>query len=124
MQQVLKNITDEDLRAYVVWLPVLQDDDLASAIARSKEYSDPRVKYYWDSGQRTGHLWKPVLDIPRQIAWDVYFLYDREAAWGAQPGAPDFWMHQLEGVSNAPRLDTAVFEQKAKELLEAAAVPQ
>lgn len=31
-------------------------------------------------------------------AWDVYFVYGRDAEWAKDPLAPDYWMHQLMGL--------------------------
>jgi hypothetical protein len=47
----------------------------------------------------------------------VYLLYGATSQWEKEPAAPDFWMHQLGGVTSAPQLDQAVLEAKAKELL-------
>jgi len=57
-----------------------------------------------------------VLGTPKE-AWDVYLLYGAQSQWDKEPPAPDFWMHQLRGVTTAPSFDTAAFEAKAKELL-------
>lgn len=117
MQKVMKNIPDERLKAYIIWLPALPGDNLAAAIARSREFTDKRAIHFWDNRLLAGNLWKPIIEIPRQIAWDVYFLYRADAQWNKKPSKPDFWMHQLGGVSNAPRLDGDAFEKKAKEML-------
>jgi hypothetical protein len=47
----------------------------------------------------------------------VYLLYGAESQWDKEPSAPDFWMHQLSGLTHAPQLDEEKFEVKAKELL-------
>lgn len=115
-QEVLKNIQDENLRAYIIWLPILRSDDRPSAVKRSGEYYDKRLSYFWDGKQITGRTWQRVLDIPR-IAWDIYFLYDSNVRWAKEPSQPNFWMHQLGGVSEGKRLDAKEFELKVKELL-------
>lgn len=86
------------------------------AKTRSAEFSDKRVSYYWDAGKLTGKEWQKVLGTMAE-AWDVYLLYGGTSQWEQGPTVPDFWMHQLGGVTNAPRLDEAVLEAKAKELL-------
>lgn len=115
-QSVLKNVQDDRLRAYIVWLPMFPGDTRSSALTRSKEFTDPRLSYYWDSGKVTGEDWRKVLGLDR-TAWDVYFLYDAKAEWGKETPAPDFWMHQLRGVTKGPMLNTADFEVKLKEML-------
>lgn len=117
MQKVLRNNSDDRLRAYIVWLPILWGDNRASAEARSGEFADPRVTYFWDGNHLTGKAWQRTLNLSG-IVWDVYFLYNGEARWGTEPTAPDFWMHQLSVADNkAPFLNEPDFEAKVKELL-------
>jgi hypothetical protein len=47
----------------------------------------------------------------------VYLLYGPDAKWDKEPPQPDFWMHQLSGVTQAPRLNQVAFEAKLKEML-------
>jgi hypothetical protein len=116
VQSVLKNVPDDRLRAYIVWLPMFPGDTRTSAQTRSKEFNDPRLSYYWDSGKVTGEDWKKVLGLDR-TAWDVYFLYGAKAEWDKGTPAPDFWMHQLRGVTKGPMLNTTKFEAKLKDIL-------
>src|SRR5262249_20990307 len=116
MQKLLKNVSKDTLRAYVVWLPMFPGDSEDWANTRSNEFSDQRLTYYWDANRLTGQQWQKVLGISR-TAWDVYLLYSADTHWDKVPAAPNFWMHQLGGVTNAPRLDEPTFEAKVKELL-------
>ncbi len=90
----MKDIPSEDLRMYVVWLPILRSDDRFSAYLRSPEYKDDRVSYFWDDDQLTGIEWADVIDY-NQVAWDIYFLYGKDTPWDESPSKPDYWMHQL-----------------------------
>jgi len=118
MQKVLKNISDEQLRAYIIWLPILPNDDRAAAEKRSSEFADPRLTYFWDGHRLTGRVWQRVLDLSG-IAWDIYFLYGAEARWESEPTIPDFWMHQLSvAAEKALFLNEPDFELKVKELLD------
>jgi len=116
MQQILKAIPDERLRAYIVWLPMFPGDSRAWAQTRSGEFSDKRLSYYWDGERLTGKEWQRVLGL-KPLAWDVYFLYGATSQWDKEPGVPDFWMHQLSGVTNALSWDKATFEAKVKDSL-------
>lgn len=91
-------------------------DSAEWAKTRAGEFSDKRLIHYWDGERLTGKEWQRVLGT-KSLAWDVYLLYGAASQWDKEPAAPDFWMHQLGGVTNAPRLDQAVLEAKAKELL-------
>ncbi|HSE23117.1 MAG TPA: hypothetical protein VLB68_15735 [Pyrinomonadaceae bacterium] len=116
MQSVLKNVPDDRLRTYIVWLPMFPGDSRSWAQTRSNEFSDPRLSYYWDGGRVTGDDWGKALGIDR-TAWDVYFLYGANAKWSDGTPTPAFWMHQLGGVTKAPMLNKNDFEAKVKELL-------
>jgi hypothetical protein len=113
---VLKNTPDDRLRAYIIWLPMFPGDSRGWAKTRSDEFSDPRLSYHWDGDKLTGQAWQKVLGTSRE-AWDVYLLYSAQSQWVKEPPAPNFWMHQLRGVTTAPVWDAAAFEPKVKELL-------
>lgn len=120
MQTVLRNIQDERLKAYIIWLPVLPTDNRNWAVKRTREFPDSRAHYFWDGEKLTGQIWKRVLGLEGPLSWDAYFLYNHEAHWDDQPTLPDFWMHQLgyEKTRQDIFLDEPTFERKARELLE------
>ena len=116
MQKVLKNISDDRLRAHVIWLPMFPRDSRDWAKTRSDEFNDMRVSYYWDGGRLTGQQWQKVLGT-KGVAWDIYLLYGPQSQWDKEPPAPEFWMHQLRGETSAPTLDGVTFEARVKEML-------
>lgn len=113
----LKAERDDRLRAYIVWLPIFGGNFKGEARKLSNSFPDTRVSYYLDPQSLSGNLWERILKTEREIAWDVYLLYGSDARWGAELRAPDFWMHQLDGVTKAPRLNQASFTQRLKEML-------
>jgi hypothetical protein len=123
MVKTLKDVPDDRVRAYIVWLPIFGGDFKGASHERSKSFPNERVKYFLDPDSLTGELWKPVLKLSDDIAWDVYLLYGPDAKWDKEPPQPDFWMHQLGGVSQAPRLNQMTFEMKLKEMLATAKEP-
>ncbi len=83
----------------------------------SRLAGDPRVSQYWDGANALGEAYASVLGLS-QSAWDVYLLFDPSQKWpGDLPPKPVFWMHQLRGVTRAPRLDAHVFAQQADSLI-------
>jgi hypothetical protein len=120
VQTVLKNISNERLKAYIIWLPVLPTDNRNWAVKRTTEFLDSRVRYFWDVGQLTGKIWLLVLGLEGPLSWDTYFLYDHKVYWTDQPTVPSFWMHQLSYEKSRQELllDVPAFERKARELLE------
>ena len=100
-----------------MWIDILGSDDQPSAYLRSAEFDDPRVTYYWDHRRRTGIEWQEVLGF-NSVAWDIYFLYERDTKWGAIPSHPDYWMHQLGGEElGAPYLNGDLLSEKLAEML-------
>ncbi len=78
---------------------------------------DKRARHYWDGDEVVGRAYEQLLPTPGP-AWDVYLLFRRGVRWtGAMPPKPDFWMHQLGGVTNAPRLDPNVLREHVEVLL-------
>lgn len=115
--KTLKSVTDDRVRAYIIWLPIFGGDFKGEAHKLSNSFRDKRVSYFLDPTSETGKQWERVLKTERVIAWDVYLLYGPDADWQDEPSLPDFWMHQLGGVTKAPVFDRTTFTAKLKGLL-------
>jgi hypothetical protein len=127
IDEVVKPAAAPELRAYVIWLPILPGDSAAAAAQAAARCGEPRASYYWDPDRALGEeLGKALALPPREtgrisgMAWDVYLLFERDARWNA---APAFWMQQLDDVpaTTAPRLNTAALRARLNELLAKAA---
>ena len=97
-------------------MPIYPSDTWESAVKQSNLFRDERLTYFWDHNQISGITWQQVLAID-QLAWDLYFIYDRNQQWQFEPTPPDYWMRQLKGLVEAPLFDTEAFEEKVKEML-------
>jgi hypothetical protein len=122
--KTLKKVTDERVRAYVIWLPIFGGDFKGEARKLSSSFRDKRVSYFLDPESSTGKQFERVLKTGRYVAWDAYLLYATDANWEEDPPQPDFWMHQLDGVTNAPRLDEATFTARLKAMLDEMKTPR
>jgi len=116
--KTLKSVTDDRVRAYIIWLPIFGGDFKGEARKLSNSFRDRRVSYFLDPDSSTGKDWEGVLKTGRLIAWDVYLLYGADAQWKEAPSQPAFWMHQLSGVAKAPRFDRATFTARLKGMLD------
>ena len=112
---LLKN-QDKRLEAFVVWVPELgaHENNVADA---TRLVPDTRASHYWDPNEALGAAYGHLLPTPA-AAWDVYMLFGPDATWpkSGMP-MPAYWMHQLGGVTGAPRLDARVFASRAANLL-------
>jgi hypothetical protein len=123
MDEAVKQLRSPDLRVYVVWVPILPDDDAQAAARAARRFTDPRVAHYWDPDRALGLSLGARLGVPPRdpgrttgVAWDVYLLYGRGARWA---DAPVFWMSQLDDMPavKAPRLDGAALRERLGALL-------
>ena len=113
---------DPRVRVYTVWVP--KRGGLERYVAQATAtMPDERARHFWDGAGYTLRAFAPVLRLPERMdAWDVYLLYGPDARWDeASPPAPDFWMHQLRGVDNAPELDRDVLGQRLAQMVAGAA---
>ena len=111
---------DERLRGFVIWLPILPNDDEAAAAAQAGAFVDRRLIQQWDRDRASGRLVAKTLNL-KGNAWDVYMLYAPGVKWtGDTPPAPTFWMHQLRAETGADQracLNPSVFMRKVANLL-------
>jgi hypothetical protein len=121
--KTLKSVTDDRVRAYIVWLPIFGGDFKGEARKLSNSFRDKRVSYFLDPTSETGKRWERVLKTERFIAWDVYLLYGPDANWEDEPPQPSFWMHQLGGVTKAPTYNEPTFRAKLKGMLDEMTLP-
>lgn len=113
---ILAREPSTQLAAYVAWVPELgaQPKDVAGGMTL---VPDPRAFHYWDAREVLGRAYGRILPTPGP-AWDVYLLFRRGVRWaGATPPKPDYWMHQLGGVTSGPRLDPEVLRDHVEQLL-------
>ncbi len=97
-ENVLEQIESDDVIVHVVWTPVLQLDDYAAAVSSHKKYlQDTRTIHYWDGDQDLGMLYGKILALPsgRNLAWDIYFVFEPGTRWAEKAPVPTDWAHQL-----------------------------
>lgn len=85
------------MRVYAVWVPILLSDTYYTVPRATRWLPDRRVSHYWDGEGALVRDYAPVLQLAEgQPAWDVYFVFNRDAEWREGVPAPDYWMHQLD----------------------------
>jgi len=102
--KVLGEIESDDLRIYAVWVPSLRADNEGRVPAATSRLADKRVRHYWDERGELRRAYQRVMNRD-EPAWDVYYVYDRDAEWKMEPPVPEFDMHQLNSMPTERKLD-------------------
>jgi hypothetical protein len=116
---VLDQVDSPDVRAYVVWEPILLTDRAAAAPPATVLIPDRRASHFWAPDLELARAFRGPLGLEREAAWDVYLLYDRQSGWlaGTVPTPVDY-QHQLYSLPNGKFLDEASLVARIRDLLE------
>jgi hypothetical protein len=95
--EILDEIKDENLRVHVVWTPVLEDDDRNASLESRNLIPDRRALHYWDEDLDLGLAYGRTVELPpgRDLAWDIYFVFDQGTKWEQVLPTPVEFSHQL-----------------------------
>ncbi len=95
--KILASLNSDNVRVYVVWTPVLREDNRTAAGQSVAYITDTRAVHFWDEDKSLGRSFGKLVTLPRQreLAWDVYFVFGTDAVWTESPPTPADWMHQL-----------------------------
>lgn len=89
-------LDDRRLAAYVVWGPMLGEEERADAEKATVFLADPRSRHFWTDRHDLAEALAPVVGLPAgEPAWDVFLLYPAGVRWppGAAPPAPELVLH-------------------------------
>ena len=121
-KSVVEKIASPNLVLFVVWLPVLSSDNFSSAEESRALLPDSRVKHFWDNAKKLGEDYRQILSFGEgcKLAWDVYLVYRPGVKWprSETPPSPDFWMHQLNCMTEERRLDGEALRETIARMLE------
>jgi len=114
-EQILETLNSDNVKVFVVWTPVLREDDRKTANEATQLIGNNRVQQFWDDDKSLGLSFGKIVTLPRErtLAWDVYLLFDPGAEWRDEPPVPADWMHQLgidERTLDGDQLRTSVEE--------------
>jgi hypothetical protein len=84
--QLLREITSQDVRVFVIWEPVLPTDFVAPSTAALGRIPDARAAQYWDSKRTLSHL---LGESNRStVVWDYIAVYAPGTLWQDAPPKP------------------------------------
>ena len=99
--RIFDQVTSDNLKGFVVWLPMKPGDNPESAARQADVFADPRVQQGWDATGAIGDTFGRTFGLKGR-AWDIYAVDGPGIRWtGETPPKPTFWMHQLTEASGA-----------------------
>lgn len=118
-KDVLVEIEDENLTAYVVW--VKKNGARERHVDRVlRLVTDDRATHYWDEGNVMLRAYDELLDIGGSPCAGAFLLYGPDARWeGELPPAPEYWQdaHPELHRSDADVFDGEGLAQETRALL-------
>ena len=85
-----------DISGSIVWIPILEKDNLDAALPSVKALSDHRINHFYDTNKTVGKIIADSVGWNGNIAWDIYLFYLPRVKWADTPPTSVFWMHQLK----------------------------
>jgi len=116
-RHVVNEISNPDLKVYMVWLPINPGDDYEQAQNSAQAEDDSRVEHFWIPDPTIPELFKKPLGMTEGTAWDVFLLYDRQAGWGDELPVPTYFMHQGRPLPADRILDARKLADEVRRLL-------
>lgn len=121
-QYVLATIPSPDLKVYLVWERIGDEDSSAMAREASRVMTDSRVRSFWSENRQVGKRIKDLLHLPGEAAWNVFLMFPPEASWsGNLPSPPAGLQHSLAPENGLPQdriFDVQRLTDELKGLLE------
>lgn len=117
-EKTLAKVKDANLRVYVVWTPMLAPDFQFTIRRATTRVPDPRASHFWDRDGQLAKEYARVLQLGQGMkAWDVYFVFGRDAQWTDAPPTPYYWMDKL-GLDPERELDGDKLAVEVNKLVE------
>jgi hypothetical protein len=117
-EKALAKVNDPNLKVYVVWTPILASDYEVTVKRATTWVLDERASHYWDRGGQLSADYSRLLQMgPGGKAWDIYFVYGREAEW--KDGPPTAFS-SMDQIGLGRELDAEALAVELKTLLESA----
>lgn len=114
---VVDAVDDPRLKVFVVWGPMLGDEEEGDAHQATAFLSDPRVEHFWTPSPEVAELFQKPLGLEDEPAWDTYLLFSPEASWGEAVPAPAYFMHIGRSLPEDRRLNGEELARQARALL-------
>jgi hypothetical protein len=118
LASVLDDIPSKRLRVYVLLSPAGPNDSKVRALNLAARNRDRRIVYLWDGDAAVAVAMAPLVGLEDEPAQDVYFLYDTDATFNAEPATPVLSMNLNPHVDGL-KLEAQMMRERAEELVRA-----
>ena len=98
----MQQLPQRDIKAFLVWEPVLDSDTEAPSLETMARAADPRVRHFWDPKLLLATFWQPILRaettpvlgkaslVQGRILWDFVAVFPPGVRWEATMPSPAF----------------------------------
>lgn len=117
---VLDRVEDDDLRVFVVWGPMQENEKRDHAVAATANLVGDRVTHFWTPEHTLAEAYMKPLGLEDDVepAWDTYLLYAPGVRWGGTPPEPTFFMYVEKPLPEEGVLNVRTLAGKVRELLD------
>jgi len=99
-----------------VWVPSLKADKEDRVPNATTKIADGRAIHYWDAEEKLKSDYQRVMKM-EEPAWDVYYVYGRDAEWKGDPPVPAYYMHQLHSLPPERMLDGDTLAEEIEKII-------
>jgi hypothetical protein len=97
-QVILQNHPEANISVSMVWINMLPSDNQNAMKQAAQNFTDARVRHFYDPKRRAGKVIAQSLGEPGQVAWDIYLFYSPGSQWENVLPQPTAWAHQLSDM--------------------------
>lgn len=96
---------DPRLHAFVVWGPMLDNEERSDAVDATRFFDDERSTHFWTDDDVLAATFSRPVGLPDgELAWDTFLLFAAGQTWGESPPRPAFAMHVGKSLPEELRL--------------------
>ncbi len=115
---VLDEIADERLKVFVVWGPMLGEENREDTDRASTFLHDPRSTHFWTPLHAVAETFRGPAGLPEdELAWDTFHLFGPGAEWTEQLPRPLAVMHVEKSLPAEQRLNGIELRRQIAQLL-------
>ena len=85
-ETITGKFSNAEISASIVWIPILDKDNMEEALPSVKFLSDKRFKHFYDQHKTVGQTIANSVGWNGNVAWDIYLFYAEPPRFFRRPG--------------------------------------